>query len=283
MHAKFLALLKAQIGNNLETFSLFLDNGMQEKLKNTKDISFNINAFVRPSIFYFDTVHYSWFLEMFQSKSKEYIAFFIAHLPKRISYKIAKHFEIETPEAVKNPFLKKIMQKYCIEKSINFSILPKELLELNPLSKLLECTKDKLEYIFNLLGLYDLANELKEVVDKNAILTIQTSLNAQEKHFLNQMISQKSFWALPKQGLSKWMQSDIHHQLQKNGLVRVALALSGMQKDFIQHLCYKIDTGRASIIQKLVKEEAIVPATKICQNQILELFNLIEKETFEVL
>jgi hypothetical protein len=275
--------LKALLNRkNSKEYAPFLSAPLSASIQRAPTIEFQFDPFCLNLQTLLKKKHYSWLLDTLNTLPQKNLKLYLAALDKTIRAKLMKHFKLEEVLPIENPFLKKVLLTNLAKQTVDFSILPTEYLDKNPLLKLLDCTKEQLEYLFNFLGLYDLAKELKEVVDKNILLKVRHTLSDKENAFLDTLISQKTLWSLPKIGLRTWVEEDVHRRLQKQGLTRCALALSGSQPDFIKHVCYKLDRGRGQFILKVVKEKPLIPATKICQGELMSLLNVFEPNIHEV-
>jgi len=150
-------------------------------------------------------------------------------------------------------------------------------IEESPISKLQRLSKRELELISDYMGLFDLAEELRKVIDKPTVTKVYTELSSKEIFFLEQCLTRRFLWRLPPIGLETWLKnsSGFRHVLQKRGLARLCVGLSGEDSFLIEKLIFTLDTGRAKILKHLVKSSPIEPATTLVQKQILELFDLL--------
>ena len=222
-------------------------------------------------------IHYSWFYPLLEKHGDEVKQLLIANLPAQTAFALLKGYHLPKIQKIQNPFLKSVLLKMLYFHIYNRDILQKKALPKSSLS-LLELNIFQLEQLFDFLGLYDLASELKEVLDKELILAIFKHLSSKEKSFIKECLAKKQLWSLPKIGIQTWTKEvkGFRHVLQKRGLIRFCVGLCGQHKDFIWHLMHKLDTGRAKFLEKLVQDKPIPPATQTVITQINSLVHRLQ-------
>lgn len=172
-------------------------------------------------------------------------------------------------------------------------IEPKELIDemLLPPSTcniLLQLTHVQLVHMIDLLSMYDLCSDLKQIVDKVLLQKVSRVLSKEQLHFLNSCSKQPMKWMPPKLGLLAWDGSakQLHDLLHYRGLFRLARGLVQEDASYRWHLLHRLDTGRAKIIQKELDKKQDLFFTAYFKNQVMyvakkvcmTLFTLIEKE-----
>ena len=214
-------------------------------------------------------MHYSWIIQAIETLPDLTKSLCIATLSARHAYPLLKHFKLQAPRKVPTGFFKQMTLLFLFKKCVPKIPLPQALLPKSFLNQILQLTKNQLEHLFDKLGLYDLASELQEIVDKQVYLQIFKELSEGEKRWLLEILARKQLWALPKLGIGAWFkEKSLRYVLQKRGILRFCIGVSGMYPDFLWHLTHKLDTKRAHMINQMVKSEMIVPATSIVREQI---------------
>lgn len=217
----------------------------------------------------FDEWHYSWLIQAIEPLPDSTKQLCTAVLSAKMAYPLLKHFKLSAPRKISSPFMKEMILHYLLQKSAPKLPTPKLLLPKSFFNQILDFSKNQLETLFDQLGLYDLASELQEIVDKNVYLKIFHHLTPGEKEVLLEILARKQLWALPKLGMNAWFKDpSFRYVLQKRGILRFCVGISGMSTDFLWHLTHKLDTRRAHMLNQMVKPTAITPATSIVKEQI---------------
>lgn len=260
---------------------LHLDIGAFLPEAPAKDPSSLIQSGVIDPAFAFEEIHYSWLVRFLEDKSALEKRLYCAVLPAKIAVPVAKTYNLAPIDRLLSPLVRRML----FEK-LYFSLFPHAKIPpldwtQEPISRLVFLGKVALERLCDFLGLYDLASEMQMIIDKAMIATIQEKLSSKEIAFLQRALGARPPWSLPKIGLATWTKAKpgLRHVLQKRGLMRLCVALSGQSPVLIDYLKYKFDTGRAQIIDQLVRPEALAGATPIVLSQleaIFESLNTIE-------
>lgn len=218
-----------------------------------------------------EQIHYSWIIEALDKYDPATKSVMIASLHAKTAYPILQHFKLKPPGKMSSTVIRDVAHQLLIHAICPKAPLPKTALPKTFFNELLYFTKNNLEELFDHLGLYDLASELQEIVDKNIYLQVFEQITKQEKNHLMEILSRKQLWALPKLGIQGWLKEKqgLRFVLQKRGLMRFCIGMSGSHRDFVWYLTRKLDTARGRTIEQLIKNEPIQPATKMVQKQIL--------------
>lgn len=113
-------------------------------------------------------IHYSWFKEVIEESSKEEIPLLISSVSKSEQKKLAHLVGyqgelVELSSPVKHYFQNQLFQELKI-----MDQSPREFLEKSPLFPLTSISKEELIELIDLLGIYDLASEVRQIVDKKS-------------------------------------------------------------------------------------------------------------------
>ena len=158
-------------------------------------------------------------------------------------------------------------------------VMPAPFLPATSLSPLLAMRKGEIVQLIDFLGIYDLAEEIKHVVDKKYLRAIYNCLSIKKQHFLRLCLHQKERLTIPRLGLEKW-QGDcktLETILHKRGLLRLGKGVSGQHPDFLWHLVHRLDVGRGRIIEQFYAKEEIPGVTQALIQEILNLMNFFKK------
>ncbi|NGX58370.1 MAG: hypothetical protein K940chlam3_01277 [Chlamydiae bacterium] len=255
MKAKSLMVLRVMInhfhGGKHEMLSC-LPEDEQEGVNGLELEEGNISIVTRQPWQKVDKIHYSWFLEPIKKISDNLVPFVVASLPESHRSKVAKHLGLsDLPEDLSDPIKHLLLDRLYDHMPIK-GMLPLGLIQAQPLVELLDLSKSQLLDLIDCLGIFDVAGELKQVVDRQQLAKLCDSLSKLQQGFLKEVIHDKDRWSPSKLGLDQWG-GDIprlRKALHVRGLMRLAKALKDHDDDFMAHLFRRIDTGRAAQIQK---------------------------------
>jgi len=144
---------------------------------------------------------------------------------------------------------------------------------------LLTLSKNKLIKLIDFLSLYDLAKELKFIVEKEKLKKIYSYLNPDEKLFLKSILHYTEPFTTQKIGIDKYSNNKkaLKNALHIRGLMRLAIALSGENIDLIWYVCHYLDIGRGSYIFKECKKEKVANVSDVICSEILKIINLFKE------
>ncbi len=201
-------------------------------------------------------IHYSWLIDLLSGMPEALLPYYIASLPKAHRDKLSKKLRInEFPELqkpVKHLLLDRLYEQMPIKKHLPRAFLPKQ-----PLDDLLTLSKPQLIDLVDCLGIYDVAGELKQIINREQLAKLVDSLSPKQQAFLKKAIHNRDRWSPSKLGLDQWSgdKKRLKRALHRRGLMRLAKALKGHHPDFMAHLYRRLDIGRAQKIESFLAEE----------------------------
>ena len=157
---------------------------------------------------------------------------------------------------------------------------PIEYLPESEFSPLISWSKARLVNLIDFLGLYDLASEVRKIVNPNHLKNIYTCLTPKQFHFLKLCLNQKEQITSPKLGIdpSKQDCAKLKQIIHRRGLLRLGRALCGQNRDLVWHIAYTLDMGRGKILLKEYQEAPMPKITPILKQQVLNLMNFLKSE-----
>lgn len=172
-----------------------------------------------------------------------------------------------------------IVEKLCGQLKINEHI-PLEYLAENEFSPLLKWTKQQLVDLIDFLGLYDLASEVRHIVNRDYLKNIYTCLTPKQFYYLKVCLHQKEQITSPKLGIDPSKQDcpKLKQAIHRRGLSRLGKALCGQHADFIWYIAHILDMGRGNILLKEYRPQALPKVTPILKQQVLNLMNFLKSE-----
>lgn len=206
---------------------------------------------------YLLSIHYSWLFEPINHLPRQLVPYVVSSLPSGSKEKVAKHLRLESlPENLTDPFkhllLDKLYSLLEIKKKTPLEFIPAE-----PLQELVHLTKNQIVNLIDCLGVYDVATELKQIVDRNQLARIIEGLSPLEQKYLKKAAGKQLRWGGPKLGLDQWGgdKQKLQRALHLRGMMRLGKALKKHHPDFTAHFLLKIDTGRGKQIKKYISQE----------------------------
>ena len=167
-------------------------------------------------------------------------------------------------------FLRQVLQ-YSLTGSEG-TLIPVDFLPPSSLNDLLNMGKKELVRLIERLSLYDLAHELRQIVETKILKKIYSFLTDDEKKFLKANPAQKEPYPVPRIGLDRWdgTEESLRLALHRRGLARLGAALSGQDPDLIWYVCHQLDIGRGASLYKLCAKEAMPGISEWVIRQIEE-------------
>lgn len=226
-----------------------------------------------------DNIHYSWLKVPLSSLSTEEQEFFLSIFSPQEREKIKSLLDYQEKVRNINPLLYPFITAKLKKMIGAEGVLPPQYLPKNDLHLLLELNKIQLIQLIDLLGMYDLASELRHIVDKNTLTQIASSLTLQQRQFLS-YVSKQAPTQLTERMNFKEINGDkikLNKILHRKGLQRLGKALCQEKADFVWHFLHKIDVGRAAIISKIMEYHSEETVIKLCKRQVLSIAKRLKK------
>lgn len=157
--------------------------------------------------------------------------------------------------------------------------LPADYLPSQELSPLLQWRKEQLVALIQGLGLYDLREEMREIVDKVLLQKIQDALSLEQRRYLRVCLPQKERLHTPKLGIH-WpdmTKEQMQRALQKRGLARLAAACCELHPDFIWALAHRLDRGRGQILLNFFSKPAMPKVVTLLRSQVVHLMDFLSR------
>ncbi len=255
----------------------------EEMIKNVSQIPVAANnplpLFEEPKKALF-RMHYSWLLPYIQKLPKGILLPVISSLSDMQSSRLKKILKLDSENALPLAPMAKNYIAYAIAHAIKgvTEVLPMEYLPETPFNALGLWSKNELVELIEFLGIHDLSNEMKRIVDKKILKNAYNCLSAKEQQYLKICMHLKEKVATPGLGLEKWKgeAGKLKSVLQARGLIRLGKALSGSHPDLIWHLMHILDTGRGTALSKYCSTKALPGITAALSQQAANLMNFLK-------
>ena len=218
-------------------------------------------------------IHFSWFSQTLGDYPPPAQALFLSVLPASQIQGVREMLALTFPEKSTAPLLHPFILDTLRKAMQDPDLVSEQHLPPSPLNCLLQIDRKHLVQIVDFLGLYDLAADLRQVVDKELLGKIYKALNSQQLHFLHYCSKQPIKWVSAKLGLLAWdgSKKQLNHLLHYRGLIRLAKAMHQEDSSFRWHLLHRLDTGRAKIIQKELYQKQDPALVTYFKNQVLHV------------
>jgi hypothetical protein len=210
-----------------------------------------------PTIPPLDLIHWSWLIPVLQDYELSDQKLFLLALRPKMGQRLAKELEITLPTEHLSPTGVKYLQNILFLNICKTDLLPVEYLPPSPLNLLLKLSKKKLIELIDLLSLYDLAIELRQIVETKILQKIYSFLSEEEKLFLKAIAGHKEPYPAARISLEQWdgSKKSLRGALHRIGLSRLGSALAGQNPDLIWYVCHELDSGRGKALEKLSMQE----------------------------
>lgn len=226
-----------------------------------------------------DHIHYSWLVAPLQKISAPLQPYFFAALPKEHQTGLQKLFSQEWKVSLSPPVQSYLLSVLCKEMRIH-EVIPAPYLPAAPLVELTHCDKGQLVHLIDLLGVYDLANEVRQIINKQHLTYLYTCLSKGRLRYLRTVMYLQDKLAQEKLGIEQFRgtRQTLEKVLHRRGIIRLAKALSGCKSDLLWHITHILDIGRANMLEKHWSKEEIPIITPSLVQQALHALHFLEKE-----
>lgn len=232
---------------------------------------------VQPSVFLND-IHYSWLQPILETFSPCLQPLLISALPESSAEPLSvlmKHSLLKLRSEASREFL---LSTLCRKMMVN-APLPVIFLPETFATQLALLSKAQLIELIDMLGIYDLAEELRHIVDKVLLKAIYGCISTKKQQFLRMCLHQKEKLKAGKIGLVNWKGDGVQlgRLLHRRGLLRLSYALAGQASDLVWHIVHHLDVGRGQIIQKNFCSKEVPGVTVFLSQQIINTLNYLKK------
>ncbi len=230
-----------------------------------------------------EKIHYSWLLPALKKLPAPLHNTLLAVLPEGHSSKLGlllKQTPVDTGASFADPvrvFLLNTLYKHVKPAEI----LPVEFLPQTSLSELANWNKQQLIELIDILGLYDLAEEMRYIIDQKRVKQFYTHLSKKQKPFLRECLHQKEKITATPLNLKLWDGSrrTLERLLHQRGIVRLGKALCGQHPDLLWYIKHILDVGRGAALEKHYSPQALPGVTPVLIQQVLNAIKYLEPKS----
>ncbi len=226
-------------------------------------------------------IHYSWLIPCLKNLPLELRPMVMCSLPQAQALRLSKFTGLSIPKVTLTPLGKQFLFNLFYKQVPTQDVLPFEYLPASNLNTLTTFTKNELVEAIDLLGIFDLAEEIRYIVDKNTLKYLYGCLDTKKQQFLRICLHQKEKVIAPRLKLDNWHGdcAKLKVQLHQRGLVRLSKALCGQHTSLLWYVTHILDTGRGEIISKHYRVEEIKGVTQALVLQVINTINFLNKKS----
>ncbi len=257
----------------------FLTPADREKISTLSPPSQDISAGFDLNSELLKWTHPSWFTPLLRSFSEKEICLFLSSLDKAKADLLRKSLKCSMPLVP----LTSLAQSFFKEKMAHFlmteEVLPLEALPKTALRPLLDLPSEDLRLLIELLGLHDLAVELKQIIDSTQLKKIFSVFPKEKEIFLKSLAHKKEHVLFRRIEISRWdgKAETLLQILFQRGLNRLAKALYPESPYFLWHVKRRIEMEDAEILSSLCKSLEHPRAYSFLSAQVLDAISFIHK------
>lgn len=227
------------------------------------------------------TMHYSWLAACISSIPKGLQPHAISLFEPKQAKRLLQTLNLDPFEKSLSEPVKEFLISIIFQKLDTSTILPKAFLPSSQLRFLADLSKDDLVRLIDLLGIYDLVEETRMILDNKKIKSINRCLTAEQQRFSIFCLHQREKVASSRFDLSNWNGDcdELQKKIHLRGIARLGKALSGQSPQLIWYIIHTLDIGRGKILQKHVEKDAILKITPALSQQVLHTYNHLQQKS----
>lgn len=224
------------------------------------------------------SIHYSWFLPALKKFPVNLQPIILSSLPSDYGVKLQSLLKLPPSEKKQlAPPIQALLADKLFRLVKPDGIMPLAYLPESPLTTLSQFNKQQLVEVIDFLGIYDLAEGIRHIIDKTFLQKLYACLSHKQKQFLRICLHQQEKISTARMEMSVWDGDckKLDLMLQRRGLLRLGKAMCGMHPDFVWHLTRILDSGRGNILLKYYTPEATPGVTVRLIQQVTALLNFL--------
>ncbi len=255
----FRVLLNRFHGGVIDDIGKFLPESDVKRLNRLTIDSRDVEPVVGDPALQLQQTHFSWLVPLFKGLPDQLKNAMIRSLPPASAAGICQSLGQGLPAIAVSPAMQEFLLATLAKQISASRRLPAQWLPTTALSAILSYDKLQLQALVDLMGLRDLANELRHIVNRANQQILLRCLKPNELKLLKYYMYQKEKFTVPRMDLRDWTgdAAELRKQIHLRGLARLGKALSGCSQDMIWHISRILSTGRANILKSNLSPEPI--------------------------
>lgn len=227
------------------------------------------------------TLHPQWIVNVLKTFEEKRQATMLAALPEAICASTCQLGKWKEPTAhIRTEFAHPILQD-LLRALQGTAYVPSSALPKGPLTPLLDVKPDELMQVIDGLGLRDLAEVVRGMIDKKFLHSIYSCLKPSEQKLLRAYIQQKERLKTPILVLKTWdgKPETLRAMFHERGLMRMAMALHGQQPGFLWHLMHRLSPSQAQRLQQQMQHRMPqAPVVALLVQQLLAVLEFFQRQ-----
>ncbi len=227
----------------------------------------------------FHKIHYSWFMETLKQLPTPLLYQGLSLLSKEQRVKISKFPGFKkaykpASKAVANYLIFFFLDQLGVNELAPLCFLPS-----SPYNFLIDLSKEKLVHLIERLGLIEVAQVSKKIVDQKILQKLSKFLSRSQKRRYEEAQKQNEPKAPSGENFSKSMQDKktFFIFLEKRGIERLARALVCEHPCLLWHIAHRLDIGRGQELLLKARRFMPSPITPFYQKQLTQLIDELKE------
>lgn len=241
----------------------------------------NFEEILSAPLYVLSKVHYSWLVEKIKEMPANSVIYLLGFLPQGQAEKIQTALKIKGDIPSFSPLMKRFVLSR-IANDLPFKDSPPfESIKESELSQLNRLKKQELVQLIDFLGLYDLTEEIHNIVDKKLLENIYSALTPKKKAYVKKCLLSKEKLVTNRLNLEYWdgdpakLAKLLHHR----GMVRLGYALCALDENLVWYVTHTLDSGRGKKLLRYINDKEIPTVTKTLREQVLDVIAFFNKES----
>lgn len=225
----------------------------------------------------FERIHYSWFLDILKKLPQRIVDNCHSIFSDQQIKGLSKLNCFKTPHKIKDPHLTIFYRDYFLNAIGHTTLPPISILPLTSSIRFLNFSKKRLVKIILHLGILELANLSKKIVDQKVLSQIETLLTQPEKKIFQMGKKTTEPRASTLRDFDQYLKNKktFTHFLEIKGIERFAMGIVLDHPYFVWHIAHILDRGRGQELLIRARRYLPNPYTPFFNKQLMEISDAV--------
>ena len=223
-----------------------------------------------------DSIHPSWIIPHLQTCTSFELSCFLSSLQSSQATSIKSFFHHLRSFPELSPLAKTYLRNDLLQKISDIeNAIPLQALSQSHFNALASFSFRDLVRLGFILGLKDLSQYLRQVIDKTTLKNIEQALSSEDWRTVQHLSLKKDPLAAGKQEFAAWdgRPEKLRSFIEQRGINRLAKALFGEHPTLLWYVAHIFDTQRASFFQKVCTKSPSEATHHLVQEQVIKAIN----------
>ncbi len=229
------------------------------------------------------SIHPSWIAPLLRQLTERDIRLFLAALEENQAESIRRIIRLNNHVPLVKPLGIEFCQKWLLQSLTQDSgdVLPAYCLPPSPMNALLQANHQELTHIAEHLGFYDVAFDLRRIIDTAQIKKIYACFTQEEVNQLKKLIHSRDPVSFKPLGLKAWdgNTSFLKKIVLQRGINRLAKAFYPENSSLKWHIVHRLDEDQGTLFVQLCTPLSIPNAVSALREQVLEALDITKANT----